>query len=234
MNKNLIVFGTAALVAAGASFAQDEISVTTTFAWESSYVFRGVQLADETFMPAVDFAYGGAYFGIWSAQPADDEANEVDLYLGYGFDVGDGISADVGVTYYMYPDSSEDVFDSDVNTFEVYAGLSFDAVGSPSIYLYRDLDLDAWTMELSGGQSFDISDNDKLSFGLNGAIGYVLPDEDGEYLYVQASASIDYAFNDYASGSIYLSYAVTSEEYEYMGDLEDDEIWFGFSISGGF
>jgi uncharacterized protein (TIGR02001 family) len=228
MNKKLIVLGAVSAIAASSAIAQD-LSVTTTFAWESKYVFRGVQLAEETFMPSIDFAYGGAYFGVWTAQPVDDEANEVDYYAGYSFEVSELISLDVGATVYTYPDSDGD------STAEIFIGAAFDVALSPAIYLYRDLDLDTTTLEASAGYSWPM--DEKLSIDLSGAVGFVEPDSGDSYAYGTLSAAMGYAFNDYASASLYVNFSAASEDYEFPGDSErmrSSAIWFGFSVTAGF
>ena len=45
--------------------AQTSITVDTAFAYESEYVFRGIQFADHSFQPSVDVGWGGFYFGSW-------------------------------------------------------------------------------------------------------------------------------------------------------------------------
>lgn len=229
MNKNLIAFGVASIALATAASAQDEISVTTTFAWESSYVFRGVQYAEESFMPGLDVAIGGAYFGIWAALPAGAEANEVDFYAGYGADVADGVSLDFGVTHYTFPSSGADIGEDGATT-EIFAGAALDLPVSPSLYVYYDFDLEAFTFEGSIGHSIEI--DEKTTFDLSGAVGYVSPDGGDSYTYILASAGFGYAFNDYASGSVYANYSSASEDM--MFDGGSDEFWFGFSVTGGF
>jgi len=228
MNKKLIVLGAASMAAAAIN-AQAEVSATTTFAWESSYVFRGVQFAEETYMPGLDLAFGDFYVGIWAAMPAGMEANEVDFYAGYGFYVSDTTSLDFGVTHYPFPDSGADIFDDGATT-EIYAGVAFEVPFSPSAYVYYDFDLEALTLEGSVGHSFAMGES--ASFDLSGAVGYVSADGGTDYSYALVSAGFGFALNDYASASIYTNYSLSSEDYMYDGD--SGEFWFGFSVTGGF
>ncbi|MFW6353576.1 MAG: TorF family putative porin [Verrucomicrobiota bacterium] len=228
MKKYLIACG-AASVALSASLSAQEVSVTTTFAWESSYVFRGVQLAEETYMPAVDFAFGDAYAGIWAAMPVSNEPNEVDFYAGYGLTVADDLTLDVGVTHYTYPDSGADILEDD-STTEIYVGTSFDAPFAPSVYAYYDFDLETFTLEGSAGHSIEL--DDRTTFDMSGALGYVNPDVSDSYTYAVGSVGLGYAINDYVSGSLYANYAWSSEDQ--MFDDDSTELWFGFSITGGF
>jgi uncharacterized protein (TIGR02001 family) len=237
MKKQLFAFGAAALMAVPAVSAQDELSVTGSMAIESSYMFRGVKFAEVTYFPSVDVAYGNAYAGLWSALPLDtDEGNEVDIYAGYGFALSDLVSLDVGLTYYTFPSIDDE-------TLEFYAGVAFDVEFSPAIYVYYDKDREVLTFEASAGYSFEVAEN--VSFDLSGAIGYATGDDGtlmgvgvDDYTYAVASAGFSYTINEAASVSVYGSYSVASEDYAFSDggtpDIEDDELWFGISVSTGF
>lgn len=232
MNRNLLALGAASLVAASSAFAQEEVSVTTTFAWESAYVFRGVQLAEHSYMPSIDVAYGGGYFGVWAALPVQhDDRNEVDFYAGYSFETETGVAMDVGLTYYTYPSRSAKAFDNDVNTVEAYVGTTLEGFLNPSVYLYHDFDDDAWTAELSAGHSVPLMERTTLDVG--GAIGWSDRGSETDYVYFLASAGVGYAINDYVSSSLYLNYSISSEDLMF-GYNDDDKLWVGVSITGGF
>lgn len=221
----------AATVASASIAGAQELSISSTFAWESAYVFRGVQLAEEYFAPAVDISYGDFYAGIWAALPVDSQfGNEVDFYAGYGIGVNETVSADIGFTYYTYPDAGDDFFDSDVNTLELYAGLSFEAPYSPAVYVFYDLDLEAFTLEVSGGHSVEVSEEGTIDFSTY--LGYVDPDAGGDYLYYGLSAGYTYAFTDSASVSIGLNWYAADEDLMYGND--DNELTFSMSFTAGF
>lgn len=232
MNKNLIAFGAASLVIATTAFAQDEVSVTTTFSWENAYMFRGVQLAEDTFMPSIDIAYAGVYGGLWTAQPVGGESDEVDYYLGYGFDLADGISMDVGGTLYQYPDVDEST--TSTTTRELYVGVAFDVLMSPSLYAYYDLDLRQYTFEASASYSFSLGE--KLSLDASADLGYVIPDNTDEYVYGLLSLGLGYSINDSVSASIFGKYTVvdSSDIYSFDGDDQDSKLWYGLSVTAGF
>lgn len=223
-----------ALIAASAasvSIAQaQELSISSTFSWESDYVFRGVQLAEEYFAPAVDISYGDAYAGIWAALPVDSQfGNEVDFYAGYGLGLSETVSADIGFTYYTYPDAGSDFFD-DVNTFEVYGGLSFEAPLSPSVYAFYDLDLEVLTFEASAGHSAVVSDSG--SFDISAYVGYVDPNEGDTYTYYGTSVGYTLAFTDNAAFSLGLNWYSSSEDFMYDGD--SDALTVSTSFTAGF
>jgi uncharacterized protein (TIGR02001 family) len=225
----------AASVAGASIAAAEELSISATVGWESDYIFRGVQLAEEYFSSAVDLSYGGFYAGAWAALPVDSVyGNEVDLYAGYGFGLSETVSADVGFTYYTYPDAQDDFFDSDVNTFEIYAGLSFEAPFSPAVYAFYDFDLEAFTLELSGGHSVELSEQGSVDLSLY--LGWVDPDGGSSYLYYGAGVAYGYAFTENASLSIFLNWYGCEEDY--MGDMgsmdKSNKLTYGISFTAGF
>ncbi len=219
-----------AAILAGTSLASaQEMSISTAVAFESTYIFRGAKFADEFIAPSVDISYGDLYAGIWAALPLETAyESEVDYYAGYGFGLSETMSADVGFTYYTFPDSNDGFFDSDVNTFEIYGGLSFDAPLSPAVYAFYDLDLEAFTLEVSGGHSIEVSDS--TSFDLSAYLGWV--DGDGwDYIYYGAGAANSIAFTDNASASIFVNYYGSEEV---IDDGDKYKFTFGASFSAGF
>ena len=71
----------------------------------------------------IDYATdSGFYVGTWvsNASWADGMSYELDLYGGYGADINDSMSYDVGYIYYAYPDADEHV-----NFSEVYGSFTF-------------------------------------------------------------------------------------------------------------
>ncbi len=95
----------------------------------TDYVFRGVSQTDSA--PAIqggfDFNHkSGFYAGVWGSN-VDDTVGaaglEVDLYLGFGGDLGStGMSYDVGAINYRYP-GGKSGSSSDVS--EVYFGIGY-------------------------------------------------------------------------------------------------------------
>lgn len=237
MKNKLIALGALSLVATAPAMAQDEWSVTTSFTYETAYMFRGMKLADHSFFPSVDVANGPFYAGVWAAFPVDSDAtpNEVDVYAGYGFELSEVMSLDVGVTYYTYPSDSEKLLDDD-NTLEFYTGLAFDVPYSPAIYVYYDIDAEVLTFEGSAGHSIEMAEN--LTFDMSAAVGYVDPDAGDDYVYGVATLGFGLSINEAASVSLYGSYSIASEDYTFIRgartEVNDDEVWFGVSVTAGF
>lgn len=118
---------------ASPAFAQDEtdppsdFTITGSAAIVSDYRFRGLSLSGGD--PAIQGSIGvnhssGFYIGTWASSL--EEANgygsmEIDLYAGFTKEIASGVTADIGVTYYLYPNSG---VGDDLNYWEPYASLS--------------------------------------------------------------------------------------------------------------
>lgn len=246
MKKRLIGSVLVALVSLGAVPAQaGDLSVSTSIDYVTDYVFRGVSLAESAVQPGVEIASGDFYAGAWASTGIGETSifagDELDLYAGYGLSLSDSLSADVGVTYYHYPQGGS-LFateDGGAGTYEVFAGLAYDTTLSPSLYAYYDFTLEAFTVE--GGLGHSISTGDKTSVDLGLSAGLV--DGDGfSYEYGQLSAALGYAFTDDVSAYVGANYALSSEDtligdYDLTtldADFKKNKLFFGAGISAGF
>ncbi len=226
----------------------DELSVSTTWALESEYIFRGIQFAETSFQPDISLSYGGFTLGAWASIPVGDDdvafGDEVDIYGSYETSVTDLVSASVGFTYYMFPDAMSGFFDTldeedgtGANTFELFASAGFDVFLSPSATIYYDFMFETVTLEGSAGYSFPITE--ALSFDVGGTIGHVIDDDDdADYTYASVTGDLAYAFTEDVSGAVGVRYGASSEDF-YFGDLdgvpdEGNSVWFGASLSAGF
>jgi uncharacterized protein (TIGR02001 family) len=112
---------------ASSSAAMAEISANVTLA--SDYVFRGVSQTDNQMAIQGGFDWGhdsGFYVGTWASNVdsqffggATDPQIELDLYLGYANEFGNGLGYDLGYLRYQYPGGG------DFNTNELYGVLSY-------------------------------------------------------------------------------------------------------------
>jgi|TARA_Y100000310_G_scaffold326782_1_gene392146 uncharacterized protein (TIGR02001 family) len=126
MNKmrQLLAGGTLMLVAASMQAA--EISGNVTLA--SDYVYRGVSQTTEeaTIQGGFDVAAdNGAYVGVWGSNVDFDGSVEIDFYLGFSNDIFEGLTYDVGVIHYDYPNQPAGQMDS--NFQELYLNLTYSA-----------------------------------------------------------------------------------------------------------
>lgn len=181
------------------------LSFSANVAFATEYRFRGVNLSDGEFaiQGGFDVSHSsGLYVGTWASnldeQTVGYGSTELDLYGGWSGDLSDGVAADIGVIYYLYPDAPGIAGNTDY--IEFYGSLSFSlasvsvtpgiayapdqsSLGSTdNLYLYTDV-------------SVGIPDT---PITLNGHLGYT----DGFLTFTNDSeafdwsVSADYALND--------------------------------------
>lgn len=120
--KKFTQLALAAALATSASVATAEISANVTLA--SDYVWRGISQTQNNGAIQGGFDYNhesGFYAGVWASNVDfdSDTSIEMDYYVGYGFNITEELTADVGILKYTYPDESE------LNFTEAYANLSY-------------------------------------------------------------------------------------------------------------
>ena len=227
MKKIAAIALAATLVGSSLSAQEDSsYSITMDFPYVSDYVFRGVQFAEGSIQPSIEFASGDFYAGIWTSNPVvGNVANEIDFYLGYGWALSDTWAIDAGATYYYYPETP-----TGDEQFEPFVGVAGDFGGgfSGSAYLFYETEFDVTTAQFDIGYSAEMSDTS--TFDLAGAYGFVTADGGGDYNYYSISATLNYALNDVAGS--YLGVVYTDND---IGFGTDDEfVYFIAGISLGF
>ncbi len=225
--KKILVLALAAFATTGVSRADYSLSSDLTFA--SDYIFRGVQLGDNTLHPSLELTQNDFYVGMWGALPIDSVesegwTNEFDFYLGYTKELSDKASLDLGVTYYYYPDGNVD------ESTEAYLGLTFDVGGfTPAVYGYYDFDLEVLTLQGSVGYSIPMA-GAGTSLDLSATYGYVEPDVADSYSYYGASAQIPYKLNENATLTVGVHYASN----DIGSGVEDDFLYYTAGVTIGF
>ncbi len=213
--------------------AQTSILIDTSFAYESEYVFRGVQFADSSFQPSVEISYNSFNIGTWLNTPIVDPGaqflNEVDFHGGFGFDLGEQLSLDIGLTYYWFPEEPS----ADLRTHEVFFGLGFDLAANPEIYFYYDFDLDTFTIEGALGHSIALgqSPDSPASVDFGAYLGYVSPRSEDSGFYYGGTADLTYAFTPNAS----ISFGIRTSGIENgISNGRTGNFWWSISFSTGF
>ena len=129
MKKSLLTIALGAILASSALVSTQAAAVeglSANVAATSNYIWRGISQSgdDSAISGGVDYADdSGFYTGTWVSSLGGG-ASEIDLYLGYGFEV-EGITYDFGYIYYGYDSSNASTGDSDFG--EVYASIGIDA-----------------------------------------------------------------------------------------------------------
>ncbi|BBC71242.1 conserved hypothetical protein [Altererythrobacter sp. B11] len=110
--------GLAGLLAASPAMAQDaaeSLSVSGSVALVSDYRFRGVSQTDKEAAIQGGITVGhdsGLYVGTWASNLSGwgtfgGSNMELDIFGGYAVEVADGVTADVGLTWFMYPGGAD-------------------------------------------------------------------------------------------------------------------------------
>ncbi len=225
------------------------ISISVSVDYVSEYVFRGVTLAGSAFQPGAEISVGNFTAGVWASVASGEESNvfadEIDFYVGYGFDLGEKISGNIGATLYHYPQSGGlfDIGSNDAGTVEIYGGLGFDAPLTPSITAFYDLNLKAFTLEGGAEHSFPLGE--KTSFDVGAAAGLVTVNGAGDYQYGSLSGALSYGLADNTSVYIGINGALSSlntfldtnfdpANLATVSSPGKSSAWFGVGISSGF
>ncbi len=127
MKKSIISIALSATLATSALVSTQASAVeglSANVAATSNYLWRGLEQTggSAAISGGIDYAAdSGFYAGTWVSNASwGDMKTELDLYLGFGGDINENVSYDVGYIYYAYPDSV-----ADENDFsEIYASVS--------------------------------------------------------------------------------------------------------------
>lgn len=171
--KNLVA-GAITAVVLGSTTAMAEVS--TNIGLSSDYVWRGVSQTGQSaaISGGIDYEDESGFFaGTWLSN-TNFGSNEVDLYLGYGNEVG-GFGYSVTYNYYAFPtiddaDFAEVLFDFSYNivSFGVSTTVNSD-VDEPGIFVEGDV-------HYYVGAGFDLGDD----WSLGVTYGYYDFDFDGD------------------------------------------------------
>jgi uncharacterized protein (TIGR02001 family) len=194
--KSLIATSVLAASAVTSSVALAESPFTANIGVTSNYMWRGVTQTNyqSAIQGGLDYAFSnGAYVGTWASNVSwtDPIGYEVDLYGGYGFDVG-ATSWDVGYIYYGYPNTSDDIAGA-ADFGEVYVNFSWTWLGLGAAYQTNAKTSDP-AVEDSGNLYYYASGSwDVGGVGLGATIGrYTFKNaSDSDYTYGEVSLSKD-------------------------------------------
>ena len=172
------------VVATGASV---QAEVSANIGVTSDYIWRGVSQSSEaaSVSGGVDYSSdSGFYAGTWVGSLGDNGSgfagSEVDLYFGYGGEIGQvGLGYDVGYIYYHYPTAEGDFG-------EIYASVGGDIFSGGFAYTVNDGDIDGEDNVLfaSGDLYLYVSAGVDLSdtWTAGATIGSYLFDADGDVI----------------------------------------------------
>ncbi|WP_373490489.1 TorF family putative porin [Parasphingorhabdus sp.] len=200
---------------AAPAFAQDAaeepsasaFTISGNAAVTSDYRFRGVAQSggDVAIQGGIDIGHeSGFYIGTWGSSINFAGGTEIDIYGGWSGEIASGISADVGLLYYFYPDAGG-VGGGATDFFEPYASISATlgpveaTVGAAyswsgqsalanqdNIYIYTDLS--------TGIPNTPLTVNAHLGYSSGNSFLSTLQGTDNNY--VDWSLGVDYAITE--------------------------------------
>lgn len=180
MKKQLYRAGvalTAMLAIAGTAAAEGEWSGNVAIG--TDYVWRGISQSNEdmAISGGFDYANGMFYAGTWASnvdfEDGSDTNVEWDFYGGLASEFSNGVSWDVGVIYYAYPDSD----DEDLDFVEIYGGLGYEFEGGVGVGGYVYWDPDNQNVYVEGSASYSLTE----AFGVDATVGNYSFDGGGDY-----------------------------------------------------
>jgi len=127
MKKTLLSVALTSVLASTAMVSTSAVAVeglSANAAVTSNYLWRGLEQTGgaSAVSGGIDYsADSGFYAGTWASNASwGDMKTELDLYFGFGGDISEDVSYDVGYVYFAYPDSV-----ADENAFsEIYGSVS--------------------------------------------------------------------------------------------------------------
>lgn len=181
----------AAMIAATGAAAHAEGEFSGNVALTTDYVWRGVSQTNEDMALQGGFDYSNSIFyaGVWASNIDFDDGSdanmEVDFYGGLASEFANGVSWDVGVIYYVYPDSE----DSDLDFVELKGALGYEFEGGLAVGGEVYYDPDNENMYLNATAGFALSEN----FGVDASVGNYQFDAGGDYTNWSLGASTEAA-----------------------------------------
>ena len=235
-----------------ASMAQAKLTPTVDLevAFNSKYVWRGIVVVDDwVAQPSLTASIGGFSFNVWADYMLTNQNNrknefdEIDLTADYTFSIGK-FSIPVGVIRYTFPGSTAP------DTTELFAGVSYDWIVTPSLMIYKDvqesngvyvlgaldysLDLPklgdgvGWSLALGASIAYANSDNN--SFYYNGTDKSGFADYSG---YISLPFSIGQYFS--VTPQVVFTGLVDSDIKDNMKALQyENNVYFGVVLAASF
>jgi uncharacterized protein (TIGR02001 family) len=166
MRKSILGLSAVSFLAlATPAFAQDApaedngIKITGNVALVSDYRFRGVSQSGQNAAVQGGITVttdSGFYVGTWASSINFAGSSEIDLFAGYSKEIAPGVTADVGVLYYLYPKHGAGATDF----FEPYVNVTA-AIGPATVKVGVNY---AWSQSALGDLKTGTGESDSIYF----------------------------------------------------------------------
>jgi len=207
------ILASSALVATQASAVE---GLSANVSATSNYLWRGLEQTggQAAISGGIDYAAdSGFYVGTWASNAswADGMTYELDVYAGFGGDINENISYDVGYIYFAYPDETT----GDAGFSEIYGSLSFNSLTLGLAVLASGEGADAGdTIYASVDYAIELSNEAEVNLHLGSYSGDWLAEDSIDYGVSISKSGFTFGASatdlDGAAGDVkvYVSYAV--------------------------
>lgn len=208
---------------------------------QSSYIFRGVQRAEESIVLDAELQLNGYYLGAKGVLPFGDRTEEIPsegrFYLGWTPHVPGPAELDFGASLYTYPEGSAVLADED--RVELYGGLFADLPLHPAIYARYDFEFETTSIEGGFRKFVGLPDLYGVEFGFDA--GWVGRNGFDEYRYLTGSIDLVRNFSYGVEAFIGLRASAANEDVifsdvEQSGPVYGDKArgWVAAGVSATF
>lgn len=227
--------------------AQNDWTISAGAAFNSKYIWRGIDLVDDpVFQPSLAASYGGLTLSIWGNMEITNsndefgEFTELDYVADYTW-AWDTIALSVGVIHYQFPNVGPPT------TTELYGAVALTTLLEPTLTVYQDVDqADGTYISLCLGHTFEnvwsLSGGMAVSVNLSGSLGYGSSNFNGFYYgfdkeaFTDAmlSAALPIALSEQWTLTPSIYYTTLLDGGVRNGMDKDDNVWGGFTVSRCF
>jgi len=218
MKKTITTIAVASLLAAsGISFqASATEGLSANVAATNNYLWRGLEQTggDAAVSGGIDYATdSGFYTGTWVSNAWG--GTELDLYGGFGADINESMSYDVGFIYFAYPDAD------DADFSEIYGSFTFTGltVGVAILATAEGYDA-ADSIYVNADYALTLSNEVELGFHVGSYSGDAV---DGWY----GESAIDFGVNLSKDN---FTFGVSKTDYDDGGSSDDMKFYVAYSV----
>lgn len=240
MTYQVVLTGTLFTTLSCHAAGQDSLfAIKGNVALTSNYLFRGFTQTDNqmAIQGGLDLnLQSGAYLSLWGSNvkflegetiPPEDRASmELDIYAGYGGDLGNGLSYGLKVGRYLYPGANSDL---NYEMTEFNLSLNYTSPQGTGLGLVYDFSPE-FSAKSGKAHHYSLTVSQAVQNGLSmkGFVGQQTVTENdnfGHDDYLYYGLSLNYSLAGMADAAVGYSNTDLDEE----GDLADDKVFFTLS-----
>jgi uncharacterized protein (TIGR02001 family) len=205
---------TSLLAASGISFQASAIDgLSANVAATNNYLWRGLEQTggDAAVSGGIDYVTNsGFYTGTWVSNAWG--GTELDLYGGYGADINDTMSYDVGFIYFAYPDAD------DADFSEIYGSFTFTGL-TVGVAVLSSAAVDG----IDAGDSIYVNADYALALGNEAEVNFHVGNYSGDF----STDSTDFGISINKDN---FTFGVSKTDYDNGGNSDDMKFYVGYSV----